>query len=106
MILRRVVVDEADRLLRRIVRQAEDDGVGRVQQLGARGRVLALAGIDRDELQVAPALQPLADLQAGGAGFAVDEDFRTHGSNLMNEAKEKGRSGCPKRPSNTRVEAT
>ena len=73
------VGDELHGFLRCIVRQAEDDGVGVVHQFGARGGVLAALGRDGDDLQVAALLEPLADLEAGGAGFAVDEDFSGHG---------------------------
>jgi hypothetical protein len=68
------VADQADRLARRVVRQAEDHQVGGVEQLGPGGGVLAAFGRDRQQLEVRAADQPLADLQAGGAGLAVDEN--------------------------------
>ena len=74
--------NQADRLARRIVGQAEDDGVGAVEEFGAGRSVLALVGRDRQELEIGAAFQPLPDLQAGGAGLAVDEDCRSHFSHL------------------------
>ena len=44
--------------LRRIVRQAQDRDVGGVQELGARGRILAALGRHRDDLDVVAAGQP------------------------------------------------
>ena len=58
-----VALDQRHRLARRVVGQAEDHSVGAVQQLAARLGVLAPRRVDRDDLQVAPAGQPLADLR-------------------------------------------
>jgi hypothetical protein len=71
--------DQGHGLARRLVRQAEDHRVGGVEQLAARLDVLAALGGDGHDLQVAPAGQPLADLDAGGPGLAIDEHLG-HGS--------------------------
>ena len=76
----RVVVDQRHAFLRRIVGQAQDRDIGRVEEVGARGRILAPLGRDRDDLEVVAAGKPRPDLQAGRAVFAVDEDFRFHAS--------------------------
>ena len=75
-------VDQRHALPRRIVGQAEDRDVGGVEELGARGRVLAALGRNRDDLDVVAAASRAPDLQAGGAVFAVDEDFRFHASKV------------------------
>ena len=73
--------DEAYRLARCIIRQAQHDSVSGIQQLGARIGVLASRWIARDHFQIGAALQSFADLQARGAGFAVDEDGVGHNQN-------------------------
>jgi hypothetical protein len=84
-----VALDQADGLARRIVRQAEDYGVSAVEQLTPRLDVLAALRVDRDELQIAPAGEPLADLEAGGAGLAIDEHLGRH-DRLQSTVKWKG----------------
>ncbi len=74
------LLDQADGFARRVVGQAQDHRVGGVQQLGAGGRVLARGPGRWRSGEVVAAFQPLADLQAGGAGFAVDEDLGAIGS--------------------------
>ena len=74
------VADQRHALLRRVVGQAEDGDVGLAQEVGARGRILAALDRDRDDFDVVAAGKPRPDLQAGGAVFAVDEDFRFHAS--------------------------
>ena len=39
-----------------------------------RSRILAALRVDREPLEILPALQPCADAQARGAGVTVDED--------------------------------
>ena len=62
-----------------LVGQAQDDDVHAVEQGPPRRLILTLGRIDRHKRQIAAALQPLANLQACGAGLAVDEDFRHQG---------------------------
>src|SRR5262249_13401812 len=69
----------ADRLARGIIGQAKHDHIGAVDDLLARRCFLPQRGIDRDQLDVPASCEPLQDLQACRAGFAVDEDFRCHG---------------------------
>ncbi len=76
----RIIVDQRHAFARRIVRQAEDGDVGGVEQPLAFGHILALVRIDRDQFEIAPVGQPLADLQSCGAGFAIDEDLCDHGA--------------------------
>src|SRR5579859_8008499 len=80
---RPVVLDEADRLARGVIRQAENDHIGAVDDLLARRSLLPPRGIDRDELDITAARKPLQDLQSRRAGFAVDEDFRCHDGTLV-----------------------
>ena len=63
------------RLFRRLVRQAKDDDIDFAIELLLGGRVLARLGRQTDELQAGDARELLPDLQAGGARFAVDENF-------------------------------
>ena len=71
-------VDEMGRLFRRLVGQAEDDDVDFAIELLLGGRVLARLGRQARELDAGQARELVPDLQAGGARFAVDEDFRRH----------------------------
>ena len=67
-----------DGLLRGIVGQAEDGDIGAVQQVFAHGGVAALGFRNGQELDIRAAGHAAADLQARGAVFAIDEDFRFH----------------------------
>ena len=87
------VADEVDRLARRIVRQAEDREVGGAQALRAGGRVLATDRIDLDQREVVAAGEPLADLEPGRAGLAVDVDARLHRAGVSHGAAEAARAG-------------
>ena len=71
-----VVVDEGHRLHGGGVWQAEEDQVGRVEELLPLGGVLALVLVDQKKLDVLPGGQAVVYLQAGGALLAVDVYFR------------------------------
>ena len=73
-----VALDEPHRLARGIVGQAQDHQIGAVQQIAAQARILAPRGIDGDEFEVPARLEPPVDLEAGGAGLAVDENLGYH----------------------------
>ena len=60
------------------VRQAEKDDVRAVQELLPLRQVMALVLIDPKEDKVLPGSDPFVDLQACGAGLAVDIDFCFH----------------------------
>ena len=75
----RLVFDQAGGLARRVVGQAQDDHVGDVEPVAARRQVLAHDRIYRDQFDVAPRREPLADTKAGRPRLAVDEDLRDHG---------------------------
>lgn len=63
-----------------VVRQAENRDVAGVDRRGTALGVLALFGRQRDQREVSAALQPLVNLQAGGALVAVDENhWKGHG---------------------------
>ena len=66
------------RLFRRFVRQAKDDDVDFAVEPLLRGLILASLGRQAQELKAGNARELVPDLQAGGARFAVDEDFRRH----------------------------
>ena len=67
-------VDQRHGLLGRVVGQAEHDQVDLAHQAGAGGRVLALLGGDALDLEAGNVGDPAPDLEARGAGLAVDED--------------------------------
>ena len=69
------VTERGHQLLGRRVGQAEHGDVGRLGDLGALGEVLAVGHRQLEQLDVRPVLQPVVDLQAGGAVLAVDEDL-------------------------------
>src|SRR5690606_18069675 len=81
---RAAVLDQRDALSRRVVWQAENGYVGGVEELGARGRILASLQRDRDEFDIRAAFEPRADLETGSAVFAVDEDL-CHSTKLPND---------------------
>ena len=53
--------------------QAENDDIGLRHQRLLGGRVFAQGGVDAQQLDACHGLQAIANLQAGGASFAVDE---------------------------------
>ena len=76
------VLDHGHGLARRVIGQAEHREIGGVEHLGAGVRVLARALRQAQKLDIGAALEPPADLQAGGAGLAVDEDLRHIGRHI------------------------
>lgn len=73
-------VDHGHRVARGIVMQAQDDHVDLGHQ-GALGfRVFAQGRVNADQLDVGHQGQAFANLQPGGAGFAVNENFGHRGS--------------------------
>jgi hypothetical protein len=75
-------VDHGHRLARRVVVQAQDDEIDLGHEFAFGRRVLAAIGRDAHHLDGGHALQPLANLQPGGAGFAVDENLG-HGRSAL-----------------------
>ena len=69
------VTQRRHQLLGRRVGQAEHGDVGRAGDLGALGEVLAVGHRQLEQLDVRAVLQPVVDLQAGGAVLAVDENL-------------------------------
>ena len=69
------VTQRRDQLLGRRVGQAEHGDVGGAGDLGALGEVLAVGHRQLEQLDVRAVLQPVMDLQAGGAVLAVDENL-------------------------------
>jgi hypothetical protein len=76
----RRVLDQGGGLARRLVGQAENRQIGPIEHLGPAVGVLPLRLRQAQELDVGPSGQPGADLQAGGAHIAVDENPCRHGS--------------------------
>ena len=59
--------------------QAQDDHIHAGHQFLLGERILAQGRINADDLDAGHASQTVADLQAGGAGFAINENgMRTH----------------------------
>ena len=76
---RRIVAhrfDQMRRLLRRLIRQAEDDDINVCIELPLGLGILTRRGGQAGEHNARQAREPFADLQAGGACFAVNEDCR------------------------------
>ena len=67
-------VDHGDRLNGRVVVQAQNHQIDLRHQLAFGLGVLAPLGRDAQQFDARHRLKPFANLQAGGAGFAVDED--------------------------------
>jgi len=67
------------RLAGGVVGQTQDGDIRLGQRLAPRSGVLSALGRDLHQGDVGAILQPLADLQPGGADFAVDEDLVCHG---------------------------
>jgi hypothetical protein len=62
------------RLFRSLIRQAEDDHIGLGHHCALGFHVLPLLRRDGDQPDGLLAFEPLADLQAGGAGLAINEN--------------------------------
>ena len=91
-------VDEMRRFFRRFIRQAKDDNVDIAIELLLGGSVLARLGRQTEKLKAGEARELVPDLQAGGARFAVDEDFRRHDRLAVPKAeKTKSRSSANSR---------
>ena len=75
-------VDQRHRLARGIVVQAQDHHVHFAHQLLLGGGILAQCRVDADDLDAGHSGQAFADLQAGGSGLAVDENF-VHGHRVF-----------------------
>ena len=58
-----------------VIMQTQDDHIDPGHQRAFGGGVFAQFGGDADQLDAGHALQPFTDLQARGAGFAVDKNF-------------------------------
>ena len=90
------IFDQTDGLPRRIIWQAQDHRIGRIQRLVPRLHVASPIA-QQDQLQIPPRLQPLADLQSRGAGLAVDEEGVGHAFRLGRICgQKKGASGDPR----------
>ncbi len=78
-------IGHGDRFLGGIVGQAEHDEVDVGHHRFARGLILAQRRVDALHLDAGNARQPLADLEPGRSGLAVDEDLRllAHGGLLL-----------------------
>jgi hypothetical protein len=72
------IADHGRSFARGGIRQAQERDVGEVQQPGALGRILALVGIDAQQLDVAAPAQVLVDAQARRALLAIDKDGESH----------------------------
>ena len=71
------VLHQGDGLPGGVLRQAQEDQVGGVQELFPLLHVPALVRVDDEKLQVVPLGQQLVDLRAHYAAFAVDKNFRS-----------------------------
>ena len=74
-LLARQRVDHGHRFACRVVVQAQDDQIDTGHDLALGVGVLAFGRVDADEIDARHVRQPLANLQPGGAGFAVDENL-------------------------------
>ena len=75
-------VDHRDRLDSCCVVQAQDHKVNLCHQRAFGDRILAQVLVNPYQLHLRHGLKALADLQAGGAGFTVDEYFG-HGAGFL-----------------------
>src|SRR5690606_3476228 len=73
-----ITLQHGDSFARGVVRQAQDGNVRGTEHLFAQAGVAAFGFRNRDHLNVLTTGQTLANLQAGGAVFAIYEDFRFH----------------------------
>ena len=69
------IADGGHQFLGRRVGQAQHGDVGRLGDLGALAQVLAVGQRQFEQFDVRPVLEPVEDLQPGGAVLAVDENF-------------------------------
>ena len=69
------LVDQRDRFARRVVVQAQHHEVDAGHQVALGIGVFAQFGSDAHQFDLRHRLEPFADLQAGGTGFAVDENL-------------------------------
>ena len=81
-------LDQGDGLACGIVRQAQDREIGRVERLGARGRILAPGLVEHDEIELGAPRQPFGDLEPGGAGGTVDEYAVGHQPNASSRSSD------------------
>jgi hypothetical protein len=77
---RQLVDQHGHRLARCVVVQAQHHEVDTGHQVSLGVDVLAQLGRDAHEFDLRHRLEPFANLQAGGTGFAVDEDLGHGGS--------------------------
>ena len=66
---------ERHRFLRRVVGQAQDHEIDAGHEVALGARVLALVGVDADDLDVGARRQQLADQKTRRARLAIDENF-------------------------------
>jgi hypothetical protein len=71
---------------RGIVGQAQDREIGLVERLAPRACVLAPRLVEHEQLELAPAGEPVGDLEPGRAGAAVDENRRGHARNCSSRS--------------------
>ncbi len=83
---------------RGIVGQAEDHHIGLVDQARPLFDILALVGMDRDQLQILAALQPLGNLKPGRPGLAINENLGDHGAPPRKQGQKQTGASFPKRP--------
>ncbi len=72
------VFDQTDGLARRVVGQAQDDGVGRIDGGAASIGILALVTVETDQLNIRSGGETITNLQTRGARFAVNENLLRH----------------------------
>ena len=77
--LRVGVLDHGHGFAGRVVGQAEEDQIRRIETFFALGGVLPLLLVDEEKLDVLAGGQPVIDLQAGGALPSVNKNHRFHG---------------------------
>ena len=70
--------EQGNRFLGSIIRQAQDRNIGCAQIVGAQVLVAPLGFRNGDHFKIVAFGQTGADLQASGAVFAINEDFRFH----------------------------
>ncbi|MCY1379139.1 hypothetical protein D9M69_668290 [compost metagenome] len=81
-------VDHGDGFDGRIVVQTEDDQIGLRHEVALGFGVFAALRRDAQQFDSRHALQALANLQTGGAGFAVDEDLGHDAGCLVSSGSE------------------
>jgi hypothetical protein len=87
------IFHQSHRLARGVVRETQNHHIGGVQHFALGLDILSPARVDRDHLNVAPAGEPVANPEAGSAGFAVDEHLGCHSDLLSWLQKRKERLG-------------